>query len=288
MNALEKYIGDLNPSVWFNAEHVNGFGIAQPYVNEEVAVWKNLGSLAKDMVRPINIVNDSIYGGTIAWLAPIFKIDNHGRPFIEVVDEQSLEIIDSNLANGFTCIQVNRGNTSVSSSQGGNAPGQWNKFKSNSISTWHYAPPIYNITATTAQFLQELQFLRTPNYSCFVHGSNILGNNGNQYFGYISNQARIGTASGAMASGNNRFINTCNKSPDFIFDIGGVGYFNKGYIAGGGKLTIGRTYYGSSGNYMSNMPRTTDQVHEIIYFNRLITPIEMYQVVTYVKLKYNI
>lgn len=44
MNSLERYIGDLNPAAWFNANRINGFNESQPINNSSISLWENLGN----------------------------------------------------------------------------------------------------------------------------------------------------------------------------------------------------------------------------------------------------
>jgi len=107
MNNLEKYIIDLNPIAWFDANNINGLGVEQPNDGDNIGTWKNLGNNYPDFSK----INASRF--------PILKTDiqngNSGVLFTRgssttAVDADHLEAISSlpSIPFPFTLVTVSK------------------------------------------------------------------------------------------------------------------------------------------------------------------------------------
>lgn len=52
-NALDNYIASLNPTCWLNSQHVNGYGVAQPEIDDSITQWTDISGNSNHFVHEI-------------------------------------------------------------------------------------------------------------------------------------------------------------------------------------------------------------------------------------------
>ncbi len=306
MNNLEKYIGDLNPSCWYSAENVNGFGNSQPLIDDEVPVFKNIGNLgpSKDMVKPTTdelVVNQVLANKTFLTY-PRFKKDENQLSYLEFTISLTAPYTNmdclSTPIGGFgsnlgTLIQVGRDSTIISSRGAGNPPGTMAHFGAGGYS-WMYGVPYTTMPVNAPSLLvignqgSGTYWRRKPNYLCNVMGYH----QGNKmWYGFLGAQLETRAISGAALVPANG--NSDNSLQNMLINVNGIKQYNYCYDEFQTILySIGGIY---SPNALTNGYKnvltngtSTLKVYEVIFIPRLLTIEEMKQVSIYLKLKYNI
>ncbi|WP_293303133.1 hypothetical protein [Pedobacter sp. UBA4863] len=260
MNALEKYIGDLNPSVWLNADYVNGFDVIQPNLGDDINNWVDCSG---NMRNASNVYNSSMNTNS-----PTFQVDVNNKPYLQFLPASFQYLGFENLRTStFYIWQTERTIVLVSKNDIGSSSLQQGV-------TWH-----------------NEGMVRLGNGACQEHMTNgISGFLGfrtpasRDIYDYkVSIKRGIRGVKNDFANQND--IISANTTNNLFNDISSGIDYRLPYSTQG--LSLGcRMYIGGAGWTTDSFVRT--DVYQVILWDRCLNNIETKQVQTYLKLKYNI
>lgn len=272
MNSLERYIGDLSPAVWINADHVNGFNVPQPADGATVNPVVNLGSSGTG-------ANGIIGGGFLT--APIFKSSG---------GLNNNSYLDLDMTAG-----INRGFFIPELS----FPTSNNKF-----SVLIVASDIITIDNNNNGIVARDAGL---NFGTISIGAVSTGS----IYSAINGQTALGNVETNFVGGI-RYINSDRHKRSFLSDIrtfdGALGakiiaadntYYVESVNASNAPtistnnypITFGfrgRSDIGNVNSVSSAVSRAKNRLYEFCYWNRTLSQREVRLIQTYIKLKYNI
>lgn len=302
MNNLEQYIGDLNPSVWVDAANVNGFDMSNPNLNDDVVTWKNLGSLgaAADFVKPndLQVAFNADPTNLVYLTYPKFDVDSNGKNFLNCQLNGTSRVDCLYLPRGIltttgTLVQIGKDSTIVSSYGGGNPHGTMNVHGRDVSYNWMWGVPYtsnpVNNTSYYAIGNYASHYGRKPDYLAQVRGCDY---ENKMWYGMVSTQHRIHVVGGAPLVPE--YANSDCNLQNVIYDLNRVKLYDFCY-----DLFSQNSGYGVGGIYAPHVivdghasiyPHglTYTYCYEVIFFPKLLEVVEMQQLVTYIKIKYNI
>lgn len=272
MNSLERYIGDLNPSCWLNSEHVNGFGVAQPSVDSNITQWTDISGNGVHAKQNFFITSSPVQ----------FKVNPNNIPFIYTngtkdnalhIDLRSVAAVGQDYTEIFilgTNAPFENNNNKVSIGQssitkGGFGNGYLKDVPNNLTYTsgigYEAAPNIYLTNgifngATRIKYSTCINSVKVSNYQkVYDHNVNL----------YSFNSSGI-------------------TSRYFYSNGGGQGYL----IGLGACLDQPSNVNPYEDGNLTTFSSGVSVFYEYILFNKAITPLEIKQVQSYIKQKYNI
>ncbi|WP_199121595.1 hypothetical protein [Pedobacter sp. ASV28] len=257
MNALEQYIGDLNPSCWLNSDHVNGYGVTQPSINADVNTWVDISGNGNNFVHeviptynPPKFNNTTMFNATYPSLEFVVANKNTLTTVSETptvwTDTATIVIVCSNhLINNTEIFSfANTGVVNGSLSFSG-------FINRTTIGTYNLNIPY--------EFSLFISTVRTPYLAIIkISGESSLGLSNGRFTSQLINSS--------YSYGTNNLTNPL-QTP---------GYTRR--IALGGRRLNSSLYDRLS----------STNIHEVIIFPRILPDAETSQVQTYLKLKYNI